>query len=82
MVTKKSTRKKRKPVARILGDNLLQWRQEQGYMLKHIADALDVSVSIISQWEHGTRFPSGMNLDRISAHMGITVSELLTDKDA
>jgi len=69
-----------RPVTVILGDRLRTWRKAQGYPLKHIAQDMGVSVSVVSQWERGLRFPSAQNLDRLAAYMRITVGDLLTDK--
>ncbi len=68
----------RKPVTEICGKRLRDWRKEQGYPLKHIAQDLGVSVSVVSQWERGLRFPSARNLDRLADYMGMSVGEMLS----
>ena len=72
--------KTRRPITAIFGDRLREWRKEQGFPLKHVAQDLGVSVSVVSQWERGLRFPSARNLDRLADYMRITVGELLTEK--
>ena len=64
------------------GERLRAWRHEQGNTLNNVAHDLDVSVSIVSQWERGIRFPSVKNLDLIAKYMGLTVCNLLYDGKA
>jgi len=57
-----------------LGSRLRAWRKEQGLPLKHVAQDLGVSISVISQWERGHRYPSIHNLQRIADYLGIPLS--------
>lgn len=59
------------------GTRLRIWRRSEGLPLKRVAHELDVSVSVVSQWERGLRFPSVRNLDRIAQYMDIPVCSLL-----
>ncbi len=61
------------------GSRLRRWRRAEGLPLKRVAHDLDVSVSVVSQWERGLRFPSVLNLDRIAQYMKIPVCSLLYD---
>ncbi len=70
---------KRKAVGMILAENLHAWRAAQGLTLAKVAKDLKVSISVISQWERGLRFPSARNLDNVSKHLGITVSQMLDE---
>ena len=45
--------------------------------LKHLADELSVSVSTVSQWENGRRFPSLERLEAVARAMGQRVCCLL-----
>jgi len=53
------------------------WRRAEGLPLKRVAHDLEVSVSVVSQWERGLRFPSVKNLDSIAQYMDIPVCSLL-----
>ncbi len=59
------------------GKRLRLWRKAEGLPLKRVSHDLDVSVSVVSQWERGLRFPSVRNLDRIAQYMDIPVCSLL-----
>jgi transcriptional regulator with XRE-family HTH domain len=59
------------------GARLRVWRHELGHPLKRVAHDLDVSVSVVSQWERGLRFPSVRNLDKIATYMELPVCNLL-----
>ena len=43
----------------ITGMNLRAWRKEKKLTQQELAEALDVTQSAVSQWEHGDSFPSG-----------------------
>lgn len=57
-----------------LGKVLREWRTNKGLPLKHVAADLDVSISVVSQWERAKRFPSIQNLLQISDYTKIPVS--------
>ena len=59
------------------GARLRLWRRAEGLPLKRVAHDLEVSVSVVSQWERGLRFPSVKNLDSIAQYMDIPVCSLL-----
>jgi transcriptional regulator with XRE-family HTH domain len=59
------------------GKRLRVWRRAEGLPLKRVSHDLDVSVSVVSQWERGLRFPSVKNLDRIAQYMDLPVCSLL-----
>ena len=48
-----------------------EWRARKGLLLKEIAEDLDVSISIVAEWENGHRFPSVDHLYAISQRTGI-----------
>lgn len=64
-------------LARILSARLRQWRLSRRIPLKRMAAELGVSISTISAWERGARFPSASHLERLSARTGLPVSRLL-----
>jgi transcriptional regulator with XRE-family HTH domain len=85
MATKRRSKAFGKPklsTAERFGSRLRVWRREQGHPLKRVAHDLDVSVSVVSQWERGLRFPSVRNLDRIAKYMEVPVCTLLYDGKA
>jgi transcriptional regulator with XRE-family HTH domain len=55
----------------VLGARLRDWRSRKGYPLKRVAHDLGVSVSVVSQWERGERFPSADNLEALGDYTGI-----------
>ena len=65
------------PLVKIFASRLLKWRQAEGRTLKELASALDLSVSIICEWEHGRRFPSVDHLQDLSKFTGIPAWEFL-----
>jgi len=79
MATNKKRTRPRLSTAARFGARLRIWRQELGYPLKRVAHDLDVSVSVVSQWERGLRFPSVKNLDGIAGYMDVPVCCLLYD---
>jgi len=74
---KRTVKKLKLTTAERFGTRLRAWRKEEGHPLKRVAHDLDVSVSVVSQWERGLRFPSVKNLDRIANYMGVPVCSLL-----
>ena len=79
MATKKNGKlsKPKLSTAERFGARLRIWRKEQGHPLKRVAHDLGVSVSVVSQWERGLRFPSVKNLDKIAGYMEVPVCSLL-----
>jgi transcriptional regulator with XRE-family HTH domain len=67
---------KKLSTAECLGSKLHTWRKNKGYSLQKVADKLDVSVSVISQWERGLRFPSLKNIDKLAEYMDLKVWQL------
>jgi len=60
-----------------LAHHLHAWRDENNVPLKALATELGVSISTVSAWEHGKRFPSGDHLDRLSEFTEMPVCALL-----
>ena len=46
------------------------WRLKNRIPLKKVAKDLDLSVSTVSAWELGERFPSGENFERLVDYTG------------
>ena len=65
------------PVIRAFAGRMRTWRQESGFPLKRVAKDLGVSVSIVSEWEHGHRFPSVGNLEAIAKYIEVPACHLL-----
>jgi transcriptional regulator with XRE-family HTH domain len=53
------------------------WRKSKGLRLKDVAADLDVSISIVAEWENGHRFPSIDHLQAIAKYTKIPVWRLL-----
>jgi len=53
------------------GPYLKQWRTTRKLPLKHVARDLGVSVSLISCWERGTRFPRQEQLEDLSGYLRV-----------
>ncbi len=88
MNTKRNTKKRSKRglsqtsrTIQSFARRLREWRQGRGLPLKHIAKELGVSISIISEWEHGHRFPSVANLEALGNYTGLPVCCLLYHGD-
>lgn len=59
------------PLVKIFATRLMKWRQAEGKTLKDIASDLELSVSIICEWEHGRRFPSVDHLHDLAKYTGV-----------
>ncbi len=53
------------------------WRELRRIPLKTMAAELGVSISVISAWENGSRFPTLAHLESLSQLTGMPVSKLL-----
>lgn len=58
---------------------LAELRKQRGLSQKQLADALNCSQNIISQYENGNRKPSMTQLQKISAYFGISIDELIDE---
>lgn len=58
---------------------LKAWRREQGKPLKEVAADLGVSIAIVSEWEHGHRFPSVKHLQAVTRYTGISASDFFSN---
>lgn len=47
------------------------WRRKNNVQLKEIADGLGVSVSTVSSWELGERFPTGEHFQALVNYTGV-----------
>ena len=52
------------------------WRREKHLLLKQVAADLGVTVSIVSLWELGRRFPDGKNIEQLLQYTGLTFCRL------
>ena len=59
------------PVVAAFAARMSEWRKGNRKTLKEVAMDIGVSISIVSEWEHGHRFPSVAHLLAISrlAHL-------------
>ena len=63
--------------SRILSQRLKQWRHERGVPLRVLSKKLSVSISTVSSWENGTRFPSASHLDALAGCVNMPICNLL-----
>ena len=63
------------------GSHLREWRDHNNVSLKELAADLEISVSTVSAWETGRRFPSGVHCDLVATHLGQAVYELFNDQN-
>ena len=68
-------------LASIFADNVRNWRKDGGWTLKRVAGDLGLSIAIVSEWEHGHRFPSIEHLDALAKYVGIPACRLLCKGD-
>lgn len=52
------------------------WRRKQNVPLKKIAKDLGVSISTVSSWESGERFPGGFNFEMLVDYTGLPPCKL------
>jgi transcriptional regulator with XRE-family HTH domain len=65
------------PLVGAFAVRLKAWREENGLPLKRVAAKLEVSTSIVCEWEHAHRFPSVDHLWALSKFTGIPAWEFL-----
>lgn len=63
------------------GVRIKRYREKNKYSQKDLASILGVSVRTIVRWEQNNSKPSGEELKRIVALIGITENELLSEED-
>jgi transcriptional regulator with XRE-family HTH domain len=73
----RDTRRGANPLVRSFADRLKEWRRKEGLLLKDVAAALKVSISIVCEWELGHRFPSVDHLQAIALYTGIPAWQFL-----
>jgi len=61
----------------VLSGRLRTWRSDAGITLREFAKGVGLSISAVSAWETGTRFPSGEHLGRLSTYTRIPMCALL-----
>lgn len=52
------------------------WRRKNNIPLKKIAEDLGVSVSTVSSWELGQRFPTGRHFEKLTDYTGLPPCKL------
>ncbi len=68
-------------IVKLFAKRFKNWRDEKGVPLKHVAAELDVSVSVVNEWENGHRFPSVHHLEAICEHTGVPACCYLYPKE-
>ena len=64
-------------LADLLSARLRRWRRARRIPIKKIAADMEVSVSVVSAWETGSRFPSASHLQQLSVYTGVPVCQFL-----
>jgi transcriptional regulator with XRE-family HTH domain len=68
--------------AKILGSNIKLLRLQSNLSQEKLAELIGVHRSQISNWEAGSTFPTGVNIDKLISIFGISLSDFFqTDKD-
>lgn len=67
------------PLIQKFAVRLRKWRKEQRKPLKEVAADLGVSIAIVSEWEHGHRFPSVKHLQSVTRYTGISASDFFAE---
>jgi len=62
--------------AMAFGNHLRDWREHNDVSLKEMAADLDISISTVSAWETGRRFPSGVHCDLVAEYLSEPVYQL------
>jgi transcriptional regulator with XRE-family HTH domain len=57
------------PATVAIQKRLREWRKANRILLKDLAAKVGVSMSTVSAWETGVRFPTGRHLDRLAELM-------------
>ena len=65
------------PLVTAFAGNLCVWRKKNGVKLREVAAELDLSVSIVSEWAHGRRFPNVDHFYALSQYTGIPAWKFL-----
>ena len=62
-------------------DVLIKLREERGLSQQELADQLFLTRQAVSRWEVGTAIPTTENLAALSQIYGVTVDDLLNDRE-
>jgi len=65
------------PVVQAFARNFREWRASNRKTIKVVVMELCVSAGVVSEWEHGHRFPSARLLNRIARYTGIPACQFL-----
>lgn len=65
-----------------LGGHLQDLRRDRGLTLQQLAEAADVSVSMLSSVERGQKAPTVVVLARIADGLGVPLADLVTEPDS
>jgi len=67
-------------VKKVFSENIKRLRKEKGLEQKDVASALDVSTSIVSDWEKGNKMPRGGAIQKIADFFEVLQSELFIER--
>lgn len=62
-------------------NKLKRMRDEKSLSQQELAQRIFVSRSAVAKWEQGRGFPSVASLQYIAAEFGVTIDELVSDKE-
>ena len=64
-----------------LGERIQHLRHERGLTLQQLADLSEVSVSMLSAIEHGSKAPTVLVLDRVATGLRVRLATLLSEPE-
>lgn len=70
-----------RPIYQIFAENLNYYMHEKDISQTQLAIAMDVSMSIVSEWMNGNKAPRFGNLEKLCKCLGITYTQLLADRE-
>lgn len=71
----------RREITETFADKLKRMRDEKSLSQQELAQRIFVSRSAVAKWEQGRGFPSVASLRYIAAVFGVTIDELVSDKE-
>ena len=63
-----------------ISETLIKLRTEKGWTQHELADRLNVSRSLVSMWELGTRMPDYLTVEKIAGLFGVSVGDINPDR--
>lgn len=71
--------RKSRPIGEIVGENIKKLRKKHSMSQAKLAEALNISVGCVSNYETGTRQPDYEKIEMIASFFNVTPAELYTE---